>query len=132
VSGNSKEAITLLTVIHNVICSAQNAIAFEDLNVHLDVQMDLKTMLSNLPITEARHELTSLPEKLTQQGGALAITRRGKPVLAVMTWQHYEAILETLEIYGDPNLMTNLRQGIAEAKSEQGLDWESSKQELAL
>jgi len=94
--------------------------------------MDLKTMLSNLPITDARQELTSLPEKLAQQGGTLAITRRGKPVLAVMTWQHYEAILETLEIYGDINLMTNLRQGIAEAKSEQGIDWELAKQNLDL
>jgi len=94
--------------------------------------MNLKIMLSNIPITEARQELTSLPEKLTQQGGTLAITRRGKPVLAVMTWQHYEAILETLEIYSDPNLMTNLRQGIAEAKSEQGIDWELAKQNLDL
>jgi len=81
---------------------------------------------------EARHELTSLPEKLTQQGVTLAITRRGKPVLAVITWQHYEAILETLEILGDVNLMTNLRQGITEAKSAQGIDWESAKRELDL
>ena len=89
-------------------------------------------MLFNIPITEARHELTSLPEKLTQQGGTLAITRRGKPVLAVMTWQHYEAILETLKILGDVNFMTNLRQGITEAKTAQGIDWESAKRELDL
>ena len=89
-------------------------------------------MLSNIPISEARNELTSLPEKLTQQGGTLAITRRGKPVLAVMTWQHYEAILETLEIYDDANLMANLRQGIAEIQSGQGIDWEIAKQELDL
>jgi antitoxin YefM len=108
------------------------SIAFYDLDVHLDVQMGSKIMLSNIPITEARHELTSLPEKLTQQGGTLAITRRGKPVLAVMTWQHYEAILETLEILGDANLMANLRQGITEAQSAQGIDWESAKRELDL
>jgi len=89
-------------------------------------------MISNISITEAKHELVSLPEKLTQQGGTLAITRSGKPVLAVMTWEHYEAILETLEIYGDADLMTNLRQGIIEAKSAQGIDWESAKQNLAL
>lgn len=51
-------------------------------------------MLYNIPITAARHELTSLPEKLAEEGSTLAITRRGKPVLAVMTWQHYEAILK--------------------------------------
>jgi prevent-host-death family protein len=93
--------------------------------------MELK-MISNIPITEAKQELNSLPEKLTQQGGTLAITRNGKPVLAVMTWEYYEAILETLEIYGDAELMTNLRQGIIEAKSAQGIDWESAKQNLDL
>lgn len=108
------------------------AITFKYLDVNLDVQIEFKMMLSNIPITEARHELTSLPEKLTQQGGALAITRRGKPVLAVMTWQHYEAILETIEILGDANLMANLRQGITEAKSVQEMDWESAKRELDL
>ena len=108
------------------------AIAFKYLDVNLDVQIESKMMLSNIPITEARHELTSLPEKLTQQGGTIAITRRGKPVMAVMTWQHYEAILETLEILGDANLMANLRQGINEAKSAQGRDWESAKRELDL
>jgi hypothetical protein len=49
-----------------------------------------------------------------------------------MTWQHYEAILETLEIFGDANLMANLRQGINEAKSAQGIDWELAKRELDL
>ncbi len=89
-------------------------------------------MISNIPITEAKHELNSLPEKLTQQGGTLAITRNGKPVLAVMTWEHYESILETLEIHGDADLMTNLRQGIIEANSAQGIDWELAKQNLDL
>ncbi len=87
-------------------------------------------MLDHLPITSARHELTSLPEKLHEEGSTLAITRRGKPVLAVMTWQHYEAILETLEILGDRTLMDNFRQGIAEAQAGEGLDWELVKQDL--
>lgn len=87
-------------------------------------------MLYNITISEARNQLTSLPEKLTQEGTTVAITRSGKPVLAVMTWQHYEAILETLEILGDSHLLANLHFGIAESKSGQGLDWESAKQSL--
>jgi antitoxin YefM len=49
-----------------------------------------------------------------------------------MTWEHYEALLETLKILGDVNLMTDLCQGIAEARSGQGIDWESAKQDLDL
>ena len=44
-------------------------------------------MTKDIPITEARHELTSLPERLADQDGAVAITRRGKPVLAIMPWE---------------------------------------------
>jgi prevent-host-death family protein len=49
-------------------------------------------MRKELPITEARHALTSLPERLAEDPGAVAITRRGKPVLAVMSWDLYESI----------------------------------------
>ena len=69
-------------------------------------------MLKDLPITEARHEITSLPERFAKNPGAIAVTRRGKPVLAIMPWDLYESILETLEILGDQDLMSALRQGI--------------------
>ena len=60
-----------------------------------------KSMLKDIPITEARHELTSLPERLAKEPGAVAVTRRGKPVLAVMPWELYQSIAETLEIMGE-------------------------------
>ena len=45
-----------------------------------------------LSIMEARKQLTSLPETLLQNGqlDVLEITRRGKPVLAVLPWELYE------------------------------------------
>jgi prevent-host-death family protein len=52
-------------------------------------------MIRDIPITTARHEITSLPERLEKDPGAVAITRRGKPVLAVMPWELYEALMET-------------------------------------
>jgi PHD/YefM family antitoxin component YafN of YafNO toxin-antitoxin module len=43
--------------------------------------------MQNIPISEARNQMTSLPETLTAESGAVAITRRGKPVLAIMPWE---------------------------------------------
>ncbi len=74
-------------------------------------------MLKDIPITEARHEITSLPERLAKAPGAVAVTRRGKPVLAIMPWDLYESIVETLEILGDQDLMAALRQGIKEIEA---------------
>lgn len=89
-------------------------------------------MLKDIPITEARHELTSLPERLAENPGTIAITRRGKPVLAVMPWDLYESIMETLEILSDEDSMVLLRQGINEMKAAGGIPWEHAREELDL
>ena len=89
-------------------------------------------MVKDIPITAARHELTSLPERLEQDPGAIAITRRGKPVLAVLPWEMYETLLETLEVLGNPELMEALRCSLEEIKSGQTIAWEDAKRTLDL
>ena len=89
-------------------------------------------MLKDIPITEARHELTSLPERLAAAPGAVAVTRRGKPVLAIMPWELYESIVETLEILGDEDLIATLRQGIKELEEGKGIPWKEAKSALGL
>ncbi|MBI3961933.1 MAG: type II toxin-antitoxin system Phd/YefM family antitoxin [Deinococcus sp.] len=89
-------------------------------------------MLKEIPITAARHELTSLPERLAKEPGAVAVTRRGKPVLAIMPWELYESIVETLEIMGDPELMAAIRQGIKDIEEGKTIPWETVKAELGL
>jgi len=89
-------------------------------------------MLKDIPITEARNELTTLPERLAKEPGAVAVTRRGKPVLAIMPWELYEAIVETLEIMGDEELMDALRQSIKEAEEGKAIPWDQAKRELSL
>ena len=65
-----------------------------------------------IPIGEARAMLNQLPEKLEAENGAIALTRYSEPVLAVMSWDLFESIVETLEIMGDPDMMAALRRGI--------------------
>ena len=62
----------------------------------------------------------------------MAVTRRGKPVLAVMPWELYEAIVETLEVMGDEDLMAALRQSIKEANEGKVIPWEQAKRKLGL
>lgn len=87
-------------------------------------------MLKDIPITTARHELTSLPERLEKDPSAVAITRRGRPVLAVLPWEMYETLLETLEVLGDPDLMEALRCSLEEIESGQTIAWEDAKRTL--
>ena len=86
-----------------------------------------------LSMVEARNRLTQLPEELEgEKSNAVTITRRGKPVLAVMPYDLYDSILETLEVMSDPELMALLRQSIQEANNGKLLEWETVEQELAL
>jgi len=89
-------------------------------------------MLKDIPITAARHELTSLPERLAKAPGAVAVTRRGKPVLAIMPWDLYESLVETLDIMGDAELMASLRQGIKDIEEGRTYSMEEVKRDLGL
>lgn len=53
--------------------------------------------MQRLSITEARNRLMKLPE----QAGSdkiIAINRRSKQIMVLMSWGFYEGLLETIEI----------------------------------
>jgi PHD/YefM family antitoxin component YafN of YafNO toxin-antitoxin module len=69
--------------------------------------------MTQLTISEARKGFLDLPEKLAREPGrAVTITRRGQPVLAVLPWEFYESIVETLDVLSDPELVAALRESI--------------------
>ncbi|HEU0021038.1 MAG TPA: type II toxin-antitoxin system Phd/YefM family antitoxin [Dehalococcoidia bacterium] len=80
----------------------------------MSTNFDFET--EEISIVQARAMLTQLPEKLAVNNRAVALTRHGKPVLAVMPWELFESILETLDIMGDPEMMAALRQGIKDVQ----------------
>ena len=89
-------------------------------------------MVEDIPITEARYKLTSLPKRLAKKPGTVVITKRGKPVLAILSWDLYESLIETLEILEDKDLMAVLRKGVAEVEAGKGIPWEKAKSRLGL
>ncbi|NOY54135.1 MAG: type II toxin-antitoxin system Phd/YefM family antitoxin [Deltaproteobacteria bacterium] len=91
-------------------------------------------MTKTLPITEARHKLKELTEEFAgeHEPGAVAVTRRGKPVLAVMPWDLYETIMETLEVLGDEELTESLRLSIQDLRDGKTIPWEEVKKDLGL
>ena len=91
-------------------------------------------MAKSLSMVEARKRLTSLPEEFAQGAeiDAVAVTRRGKPVLAVMPWELYESIVETLEIMADQELISVLKESIKEYEKGETIPWEKAKEDLDL
>jgi len=72
--------------------------------------------MEKIPITEARNKFMKLPDQAAKHQ-VLAVTRRNKEVMAVMSWELYEGLLETLEILSDTKLMNQLKKGIGDVKA---------------
>lgn len=89
-------------------------------------------MVREMSITSARNALTSLPKRLARERGAIVLTRRGRPVLALLPWDLYDALVETLEVMGDAELMEALRRSIREADKGKTIPWARVKAKLGL
>lgn len=91
-------------------------------------------MSQTLSIGEIRKNINRLPEQLAESPdtGAITVTRRGKPVLAVLSWDLYESVLETLDIVADEKLMKAFKQSIQELESGKGISWKDAQKELDL
>lgn len=91
-------------------------------------------MARTLPISQARSRLLGLAEELRREpeSGAIVVTRRGQPVLALLSWDLYESLTETLEILGDAELMAALKKSMAELRAGKTRSWASVKKSLGL
>lgn len=72
--------------------------------------------MQSIPITEARNKFMKLPDQAAKDQ-IIAVTRRNREVMAVMSWEMYEGLLETLEVLFDRDLMDNLKKGIDDVKA---------------
>jgi prevent-host-death family protein len=75
-------------------------------------------MTATLTISKARNRLLKLPKEMSRQrrAQAITVTHHGKPVLAILPWEFYDSLMETMEILGDPEFMASLRRGIQDLK----------------
>ncbi len=81
-------------------------------------------------ISEIQDGITLLPEKFEQEPALVTVTQHGKPVMAILPWELYESVMETLEIMGDAELMAAFRQGVQDIAEGRVRPWEEVKKEL--
>ena len=87
--------------------------------------------MEEIPITEARKRFMKLPDEAARDQ-VLAVTRRNKAVMAVMTWDLYEGLLETIEVLSDPDLMDDLKKGLDDVRTGRVYSIEDAYERLGL
>ena len=94
--------------------------------------MTIKRIAEGMSITDARSRLTGLHKELSGSPGYIPLTRYGSPVMALMSWELFESLQETMEIMGDPELMSQLRQSIKDIEEGRTISLDELKAELDL
>jgi len=75
-----------------------------------------------------------LPEVMKRIDGKLdryIVTKRGKPVVVMLSIDDYESLMETLDILADPEAMAGIRQGEKEIRKGKTRSWKEIKTNLA-
>ena len=88
-------------------------------------------MIRQIQISEARRRLNELHKEIGPDE-TISITSRGKQVLALMSWDLYESLNETMAILNDPVFMKSLKKAVNDIKAGRVTDWDIAKRELAI
>ena len=86
-------------------------------------------MVKQMSISETRRRITSLENELSYDE-TIAVTNHGKEVFALLRWDTYESIAETLEIISDEELLADLKKGIRQIENNELIDFEDFKKSL--
>ena len=91
-----------------------------------------ENMTQTLTISEVRNSLTRFPARFRKGPVTIEVTQRGKPVMALLPWEFYESLVETLEVMGDEKLMKALRSSARQIKAGKTYSTEEVERRLGL
>jgi prevent-host-death family protein len=83
-----------------------------------------------LSITEAQQQLLDLPDELKDE--PVIITKQGKPIMAAISIEQFESLLETLAVLSDKDFAHQLQESIAQAERGETISWKEAKSKLGL
>lgn len=87
--------------------------------------------MKKFSITEIRKKILSLPDELDETD-IIKVTQKGKHVLTILPAGRYEAIVETLDIMADTELMKALRADSKQAMAEKTKRLRDVRRELGI
>jgi prevent-host-death family protein len=71
-----------------------------------------------LPVTKVKRNLLDIIKRVEEEDATIALTRNGEPVSVMIPFSRYEALLETIDILSDKQIITSLAKSKLDFKSE--------------
>ena len=88
-------------------------------------------MTNTISLKELRPELPKVIERIDEKFDRYIVTKRGKPVVVMMSIDDYESLTETLDILEDKETMKRVRKGEEEIKQGKTQKWKDFKKSHA-
>ncbi|MBL7179190.1 MAG: type II toxin-antitoxin system prevent-host-death family antitoxin [Pseudomonadota bacterium] len=67
-----------------------------------------------MPVTRVKRELLEILKDMADEDSTITVTRNGEPVGVIMTPYRYDAMVETIEILADRDVMAALGRSAAD------------------
>ena len=88
-------------------------------------------MVTTLSLKQLRPSLPKVIKRIDGRLDRYIVTKRGKPVVVMLSIEDYESLIETLEILADPKAMSGIRKGEADLRRHRTRPWQEIKRSLA-
>lgn len=89
--------------------------------------------MKTLSLTQARNQLLRLAEEIDRDPSVVVeVHKRGKRVMVLLSADLYEALVETLDLAGDPAAVAALRRSIRDIEEGKGIPWNRVRGRLGL
>lgn len=88
-------------------------------------------MISTVSLKELRPGLPKVIKRIDDRLDRYVVTRRGKPIVVMLSIDDYESLMETLDILADPKAMAGLKVGEADVKKGKIHSWDEVKRSIA-
>ena len=87
-------------------------------------------MAQMVSVTKAKQRLLELARRTEEQGESFIIIKDGEPISALLPFDEYESLLETLDILeDDPDILSKLKRAKAEIKKGRYTAWKGAAKE---
>lgn len=93
--------------------------------------MEKVITVEDVGISKARSRLTRLSDEGSGKKSVMRITSNKKPVLALLSWELFDSMVETLETLADTELMAMLAKSEKEVQEGKAISWDDAKADLS-
>lgn len=88
-------------------------------------------MVTTVSVKELRPALPRVIKRIDDRLDRYIITKRGKPIVVMLSVDDYDALMETLDILADPKAMAGIRRGEEDIRKGRTRPWDEIKRSLA-